>query len=120
MSLRQQLTPEKSILVQQPCLYNPFSNNFVHIFSSLGFKGNSLWGTPYAAWTFETDIVLNCMIYVACVLHPILYFALNPDYRSGMVQILKRLCCQKDSTQVSKLNGIVIVNNEKMGLIFKL
>jgi len=75
-----------------------FIDVFVH---SLGFKGNTLWGTPYAAWTFETDIILNAMIYVACLLHPILYFALNPDYRSGIAQIWRTMCC-KDSTPVRR------------------
>jgi hypothetical protein len=77
----------------------------------LGFKGNTLWGTPYAAWTFETDIILNCMIYVACLLHPILYFALNPDYRTGIAQVWRTMCCKKDSAPVRISNIFYLVSD---------
>ena len=59
------------------------------------------WGTPYAPWTVNTDVLLNAMIYVACVIHPIIYFAVNPEYRSGLVVAWKNLYCNKDPVQVS-------------------
>ena len=58
------------------------------------------WGTPYAQWTVNTDVLLNALIYVACVIHPILYFAVNPEYRSGLVVAWKNLYCNKDPVQV--------------------
>jgi hypothetical protein len=42
------------------------------------------------------------MIYVACLLHPILYFALNPDYRTGLLQIWRTVCCNKEPLPVSR------------------
>lgn len=53
--------------------------------SPAGMKVSPTWGTPYAVTAFETDITINSLIYVACVLNPIIYFAVNPDYRSELL-----------------------------------
>ena len=66
-------------------------------------RGNTMMGTAYAPYTFNTDILLNALIYIACVIHPILYFAINPEYRSGLVTAWKNLYCNKDPVQVSIL-----------------
>ncbi len=68
--------------------------------SSYGFKANPRWGTPYAYWTFETDIILNCIIYVAPALNPIVYFALNPEYRTGLVQMWRKMTCNQSPEEV--------------------
>ncbi len=70
--------------------------------SSIGFKVNPTWGTPYANWTFETDIILNCLVYVACALHPIIYFALNPEYRTGLVNVWRTMACNQTPAQVCR------------------
>ena len=65
-------------------------------------RGNSpTWGTAYAPYTVNTDVLLNALIYIACVIHPILYFTINPEYRSGLVTAWKNLYCNKDPVQVS-------------------
>ena len=63
--------------------------------SSYGFKANPTWGTPYAHWTFETDIILNCMIFVTVALHPIIYFVFSPEYRTGLSNVWKGLACNQ-------------------------
>ena len=65
-------------------------------------RGNpSYHGTAYAVSTVNTDVVLNALIYVACVIHPIIYFVVNPEYRSGLVNAWKGLYCNKDPVQVN-------------------
>ena len=66
------------------------------------FRGQSqTWGTPYAPWTVNTDVLLNALIYVACVIHPMIYFSVNPEFRSGLVSAWKNLYCNKDPVQVN-------------------
>lgn len=67
--------------------------------SSYGFKANPTWGTPYGYWTFETDIILNCIVFVAPALHPLIYFALNPDFRTSLVSAWKNLSCNQTPAQ---------------------
>lgn len=69
--------------------------------SSFGIKANPYWGTPYGHWTFETDIVLNAIVLVAPAIHPIIYFALNPEYRNGLIQAWKNLACNQSPAEVS-------------------
>ena len=54
------------------------------------------WETRYGVWTVHTYVSLNALIYVACVLHPIIYFVVNPEYRSGVVIAWRNLNCKKD------------------------
>jgi hypothetical protein len=61
------------------------------------------FGTPYAPYTVNTDVLINAMIYIACVVHPIIYFAVNPEYRSGLVNAWKNLYCNKDPVQVNDI-----------------
>ena len=68
--------------------------------SGYGFKVNQTWSTPYATWSFETDIILHCIIYVTVALHPILYFAINQEYRTGLVNVWKNLDCNQSAAQV--------------------
>ena len=63
--------------------------------SGYGFKASSTWGTPYAHWTFETDIVLNCMIFVVAAIHPIIYFVFSAEYRTGLSNVWKGLACNQ-------------------------
>ena len=68
---------------------------------TFGTKFNPTWGTPGGPqWTFNTDLILNAMIYVACVIHPIIYFSMNPEYRTGLRYAWKNLYCNKDPVQV--------------------
>ena len=68
--------------------------------STAGLKMNTTWGTPYAVWSFNTDIILNAIVYVSCAIHPILYFIVNPDYRTGLRVVWRELYCNKDPAQV--------------------
>ena len=67
--------------------------------SGYGFKANSTWGTPYAHWTFETDIVLNCMIFVVAAIHPIIYFVFSAEYRTGLSNVWKGLACNQSPAE---------------------
>ena len=62
------------------------------------------WGTPYGVWTVNTDVLLYALVYVACVVHPIIYFVVNPEYRSGVVIAWRNLYCNKDPVQVDSVN----------------
>ena len=62
------------------------------------------WGTPYGVWTVNTDVLLYALVYVACVVHPIIYFVVNPEYRSGVVIAWRNLYCNKDPVQVNSVN----------------
>ena len=64
--------------------------------SQQGFRQDFRWNSPYATGAFETDITINCFIYVAILIHPLIYFVLNPDYRTGVRQVWKNLSCNKD------------------------
>ena len=71
--------------------------------SQYGFRATPTWGTQYAAWTFDTDIILNAIIYVTCAVHPILYFAFNPEYRQGLKLLCQNLDCNQSSAEVNKI-----------------
>ena len=61
-----------------------------------GFRPSDRWNTAYATGGFQTDVTINCFIYVAVLVHPLIYFALNPDYRTGVRACWKNLACNKD------------------------
>ena len=69
--------------------------------SPAGLKFNTSLGTPYAAWTFDKDIIINAIIYVSCVIHPIIYFTVNPEYRAGLRVVWRDMYCNKDPVQVT-------------------
>ena len=56
----------------------------------------------HAAWDVDTELILNAMVYIACIIHPIVYFVVNPDYRAGLANAWKNLYCNKDPVQVEK------------------
>ena len=58
------------------------------------------YATPYMHWNFETDMIINAIIFVVLAIHPIIYFALNPEYRIGLAQGWKSLDCNQSPTQV--------------------
>ena len=72
--------------------------------SDIGFRTSGLrQGTPYMVTSFQTDMVISSIVYVACAIHPLLYFILNPLYRSGFGVVWNDLICNKDPVQVSIL-----------------
>ena len=66
-----------------------------------GIRSGMRSGTPYGYYSFNTDIILNAIVYVACALHPIVYFAFNPEYRQGLVNMWRSLDCNQSSADVS-------------------
>ena len=64
--------------------------------SPVGFRQDYRWNSAYATGAFETDVTINCLIYVAILIHPFIYFGLNPDYRTGVRQAWRNLACNKD------------------------
>ena len=70
--------------------------------SPMGSRHSPIMGTHSAGyWSFEKDMILNCMIFVAPALHPIIYFVLNPEYRTGLTNAWKALACNQTPAQVS-------------------
>ncbi len=51
--------------------------------------------------SFSTEIVINAVVYCACVLDPILYFVANPDYRAAVRAAWGDMYCNKDPVEVS-------------------
>ena len=68
-----------------------------------GIRSGMRSGTPYGYYSFNTDIILNAIVYVACALHPIVYFAFNPEYRQGLVNMWRSLDCNQSSADVSSI-----------------
>ena len=42
--------------------------------------------------TPESEMILDCLVYLPCLLHPIILFILNPDYRQGFANVWKNVC----------------------------
>jgi len=68
--------------------------------SSMGSRFSTPMGTPSAGyWSFEKDMILNCLVFVAPALHPIIYFAFNSEYRTGLTHAWKNLSCNQTPEQ---------------------
>lgn len=71
--------------------------------SDFGFRTSGLrQATPYMVTAFETEMIMNAIVYVACMIHPILYFAINPDYRAGLKVAWNDLSCNKDPVRAQR------------------
>lgn len=85
--------------------------------SDFGFRTSGLrQATPYMVTAFETEMIMNAIVYVACMIHPILYFAINPDYRAGLKVAWNDLSCNKDPVRVK--TWFLVFTNLKMTDIF--
>lgn len=42
--------------------------------------------------TPESEMILDCLVYLPCLLHPLILFILNPDYRQGFANVWKNVC----------------------------
>lgn len=62
--------------------------------SQYGTRGN-----PYNAGytSLETQMTLDCFVYVPMLLHPILFLLLQPEYRAGFREMWRTLYCNKDA-----------------------
>ena len=70
--------------------------------SDFGFKGaGGQWGTPHGYYNFETETILNALVYVVCAVHPIIYFSFSQEYRQGLVNMWRNLDCNQSSAEVS-------------------
>ena len=47
-------------------------------------------------------MIINAIVYTACILDPLLYFVLNPDYRAAFKYAWTQLYCNKDPVEVSR------------------
>lgn len=74
--------------------------------SSIGLRQDDRWGSPYAVNAFETDVTINCLVYLSILLHPIIYFSFNPDYRTGVKNMWKNLSCNKDPVAVIRCSQL--------------
>ena len=53
-----------------------------------GIRSGMRSGTPYGYYSFNTDIILNAIVYVACALHPIVYFGYLLTTTASLVLVL--------------------------------
>ncbi len=60
---------------------------------------------PWAPMAFSTEMIISAIVYTACVLDPLLYFVLNPDYRAAFKYAWTELYCNKDPVEVSRRGG---------------
>jgi hypothetical protein len=52
--------------------------------------------------------MLPTLVFVAPALHPIIYFAFNSEYRTGLTHAWKNLSCNQTPEQVSKARYLII------------
>ena len=52
--------------------------------------------------------MLPTLVFVAPALHPIIYFAFNSEYRTGLTHAWKNLSCNQTPEQVSKARNLII------------
>jgi len=45
----------------------------------------------------ETEQTMFCLVYVPCMVHPLIYLILNPQYRAGLKIVWQTLYCNTDS-----------------------
>jgi len=63
-----------------------------------GIRGDTLnRGMP--AMTMETKMILNVIVYVPCMIHPILFILINGEYRQGFRDMWRNLYCNKNQAQ---------------------
>ena len=72
------------------------------------------------------DIILECqrcnqmlptLVFVAPALHPIIYFAFNSEYRTGLTHAWKNLSCNQTPEQVSKIRHCKVAYSNTSGLV---
>jgi len=72
-------------------LMKMFGNQF-------GNRGDMLdRGMPYTSP--ETQLTLMSIVYTSCMVHPIMFFILAPEYRMGLKEMWKNLSCNKSHSQ---------------------
>ena len=54
-------------------------------------------GMPYMS--IETQMTLDCLVYVPCMIHPILFILVNGEYRQGFRDMWRNLYCNKNQAQ---------------------
>ena len=65
--------------------------------NEFGNKGDPMRGMPPMWRSPETQLALNCIMYLPCVLHPLILILVNPDYRQGFKNVWRNLYCNKDA-----------------------
>jgi len=63
-----------------------------------GIQGDTInRGLP--AMSMGTKMTLNCLVYIPCMIHPILFILLNGEYRQGFRDMWHNLYCNKNQAQ---------------------
>lgn len=62
-----------------------------------GNKGNQFRGMNQNMRIPETQLILECLVYLPCLLHPIILIICNPDYRQGLKNVCSKLYCNQSS-----------------------
>ena len=65
--------------------------------SQYGNKANYNRG-DYGQQNREAQTMVKCLVYLPCLLHPIILIILNPDYRQGLRNVWKKLYCNQDQS----------------------
>ena len=63
-----------------------------------GNQGDPNRGMDPRFRTMETNVILDCLVYLPCLLHPILLLVINQDYRQGLRNVWQKLYCNQDTT----------------------
>ena len=61
--------------------------------------------------------MLLTLVFVAPALHPIIYFAFNSEYRTGLTHAWKNLSCNQTPEQVSKARYRKVAYSSTSGLV---
>ena len=65
--------------------------------SQFGERANVYRGSPQNQ-NQESRIILKCLMYLPCLLHPLILLILNPDYRQGLKNVWNKLYCNQDQS----------------------
>jgi hypothetical protein len=61
--------------------------------SEYGNRADPFRGMNPRTQAAETQLILDCLVYLPCVLHPLILIIMNPDYRQGLRNAWKSLPC---------------------------
>merc|ERR1719215_651851 len=71
----------------------------------IGNRGDPYRGMDPRLHTHQTQHILDCLMYLPCILHPLILIIMNADYRQGMRNVWRSLPCNSGSGSRSRTAG---------------
>ena len=68
----------------------------------IGNRGDPYRGMDPRLHTHQTQHILDCLMYLPCILHPLILIIMNADYRQGMRNVWRSLPCNSGSGSRSR------------------